>query len=98
MCSDPGQGLIVEDIGEYGLDKVVVSACSPRMHEPTFRTAIQGAGLNPYCLEIANIREQCSWVHPDKQNGTAKAKSLVASAVAKAALLEPLEAREVGVV
>jgi heterodisulfide reductase subunit A len=97
MCSDPGQGLIVQDIGEYGLDKVVVSACSPRMHEPTFRSAIQGAGLNPYCLEIANIREQCSWVHPDKEDATAKAKSLVASAVAKAALLEPLEAREAGV-
>lgn len=97
MCSDPGQNLIVEDIGEYGLDKVVVSACSPRMHEATFRAAILGAGLNPYCLEIANIREQCSWVHLDKENGTTKAKSLVGSAVAKAALLEPLEAREVGV-
>ena len=98
MCSDPGQGLIIEDIGEFGLDKVVVSACSPRMHEMTFRAAIQGAGLNPYCLEIANIREQCSWVHPDKEDGTVKARSLVASAVAKAALLEPLEAREVGVI
>jgi heterodisulfide reductase subunit A len=97
MCSDPGQGLIVEDIGEFGLDKVVVSACSPRMHEATFRAAIQGAGLNPYCLEIANIREQCSWVHQNKEDATVKAKSLVASAIAKAALLEPLEAREVGV-
>ncbi len=97
MCSDPGQGLIMEDIGEFGLDKVVVSACSPRMHELTFRNAIESAGLNPYCLEIANIREQCSWVHPDKATGTIKAKSLVASAVAKAALLEPLEEREVGV-
>lgn len=97
MCSDPGQNLIAEDIGEYGLDKVVVSACSPRMHEATFRATIQGVGLNPYCLEIANIREQCSWVHLDKENGTIKAKSLVASAVAKAALLEPLQAREVGV-
>jgi heterodisulfide reductase subunit A len=97
MCSDPGQGLIVEDIGEFGLDKVVVSACSPWMHELTFRNAIESAGLNPYCLEIANIREQCSWVHPDKATGTIKAKSLVASAVAKAALLEPLEEREVGV-
>jgi heterodisulfide reductase subunit A len=97
MCSDPGQGLIVQDIHELGLDKVVVSACSPRMHELTFRNAIESAGLNPYCLEIANIREQCSWVHSDKTAGTAKAKSLVASAVAKAALLEPLEEREVGV-
>ena len=97
MCSDPGQGLIIEDIKEFGLDKVVVSACSPRMHEPTFRNAIEAAGLNPYCLEIANIREQCSWVHPDKESGTVKARSLVASAVAKATLLEPLEEREVGV-
>ncbi len=97
MCSDPGQGLIVEDIGQHGLDKVVVSACSPRMHELTFRSAIETAGLNPYCLEIANIREQCSWVHSDIQDGTAKAKALIASAVAKAALLEPLEAREVPV-
>lgn len=97
MCSDPGQGLIVQDIHELDLDKVVVSACSPRMHELTFRNAIESAGLNPYCLEIANIREQCSWVHPDKTAGTAKAKTLVASAVAKAALLEPLEEREVGV-
>ncbi|MEN8098396.1 MAG: FAD-dependent oxidoreductase, partial [Chloroflexota bacterium] len=97
MCSDPGQNLIVDDIGRYNLDKVVVSACSPRMHEPTFRSAIEAAGLNPYCLEIANIREQCSWVHPDIQIGTPKAKTLVASAVAKAALLEPLEEREVGV-
>jgi heterodisulfide reductase subunit A len=98
MCSDPGQGLIVQDIKEFGLDKVVVSACSPRMHELTFRNAIESAGLNPYCLEIANIREQCSWVHPDKESGTIKARSLVASAVAKATLLEPLEEREVGVV
>lgn len=97
MCSDPGQGLIVQDIREHQLDRVVVSACSPRMHELTFRNAIESAGLNPYCLEIANIREQCSWVHPDIVSGTAKAKSLVASAVAKAALLEPLEEREVGV-
>jgi heterodisulfide reductase subunit A len=97
MCSDPGQGLIVQDIHEFALDKVVVSACSPRMHELTFRNAVEAAGLNPYCLEIANIREQCSWVHPEIAAGTSKAKSLVASAVAKAALLEPLEEREVGV-
>jgi heterodisulfide reductase subunit A len=97
MCSDPGQGLIVQDIHEFDLDKVVVSACSPRMHELTFRNAIESAGVNPYCLEIANIREQCSWVHRDITAGTAKAKALVASAVARAALLEPLEEREVGV-
>ncbi len=97
MCSDPGQGLIMEDIGEYGLDRVVVSACSPWMHELTFRNALETAELNGYCLEVANIREQCSWVHPNKQDGTEKAKSLIASAVAKAVLLEPLQEREVGV-
>ncbi len=97
MCSDPGQGLIQQDIEELGLDSVVVASCSPRMHEPTFRGAAQQAGMNPYCLEMANIREQCSWVHSDRDDATEKAKWLVASVVAKAALLEPLEAREVGV-
>ena len=63
MCSDPGQTLIKNAIKEYGLDGVVVAACSPRMHEPTFRRACAEAGLNPYLCEIANIREHCSWVH-----------------------------------
>jgi len=97
MCSDPGQGLIQQDIEELGLNKVVVASCSPRMHEPTFRGAAQQVGMNPYCLEMANIREQCSWVHSDRERATEKAKWLVASVVAKAALLEPLEEREVGV-
>lgn len=97
MCSDPGQGLIQQDIEELGLDGVVVASCSPRMHEPTFRGAAEQVGMNPYRLEMANIREQCSWVHSDPGDATEKAKWLVASLVAKAALLEPLEAREVGV-
>jgi len=97
MCSDPGQGLIQQDIEEYGLNRVVVASCSPRMHEPTFRGAAQQVGLNPYLVEMANIREQCSWVHTDREAATEKAKSLVASVVAKAALLQPLEEREVGV-
>jgi heterodisulfide reductase subunit A len=97
MCSDPGQGLIQQDIQELGLDGVVVASCSPRMHEPTFRVAAQQVGMNPYRLEMANIREQCSWVHSDRGEATEKAKWLVASVVAKAALLEPLESREVGV-
>jgi heterodisulfide reductase subunit A len=97
MCSDPGQALITNDIKEQGLTHVVVASCSPRMHEPTFRAAIQKAGLNPYCLEMANIREQCSWVHPDRANATAKATDLIASAVAKVAWLVPLQEREVGV-
>ena len=97
MCSDPGQGLIQQDIQELDLDGVVVASCSPRMHEPTFRGAAQQVGMNPYCLEMANIREQCSWVHSDRGAATEKAKWLVASVVAKAALLEPLESREVEV-
>ncbi|MEA3340956.1 MAG: FAD-dependent oxidoreductase, partial [Chloroflexota bacterium] len=94
MCSDPGQGLIQRDIEEQGLNRVVVASCSPRMHEPTFRGAGQQAGLNPYLVEMANIREQCSWVHSDREQATGKAKWLVASVIAKAALLEPLEERE----
>ncbi|OPL12586.1 MAG: disulfide reductase [Firmicutes bacterium ML8_F2] len=95
MCSDPGQALIKKDIREQGLNRVIVASCSPRMHETTFRKAVQEEGLNPYFLEIANIREQCSWVHEDMTEGTAKAKKLVASAVAKVRLLEPLESKEV---
>jgi len=97
MCSDPGQALIQQDIEEQGLNRVVVASCSPRMHEPTFRAAAQQTGLTPYLVEMANIREQCSWVHTDREGATEKAKLLVASVVAKAALLEPLEEREVEV-
>ena len=97
MCSEPGQALIKEDARALGLNRVVVASCSPRMHEPTFRGAAQEGGVNPYRTEMANIREQCSWVHHDRDAATAKAKSLVASAVAKAARLDPLEEREVGV-
>jgi heterodisulfide reductase subunit A len=97
MCSDPGQALITNDIKELGLTHVVVASCSPRMHEPTFRATIQKAGLNPYVLEMANIREQCSWVHADKKFATLKAMDLIASAVAKVACLVPLQEREVGV-
>jgi heterodisulfide reductase subunit A len=95
MCSDPGQDLIKIDIKEIGLDRVVVASCSPRMHEPTFQNACEDAGLNPYCFEMANIRDQCSWVHSDIEKATEKAKDLVASAVSKASLLEPLERRRV---
>ena len=97
MCSDPGQALIQQDIVERELNRVVVASCSPRMHEPTFRAAAQQVGLNPYLVEMANIREQCSWVHGDRGRATAKAKELVASVVAKTARLEPLEEREIGV-
>jgi heterodisulfide reductase subunit A len=97
MCSDPGQALITQDIKELGLTHVVVASCSPRMHEPTFRTTIQKAGLNPYCLEMANIREQCSWVHSDRALATNKAKDLIASAAAKVGWLVPLQERQVSV-
>ena len=97
MCSDPGQQLIQEDIRELSLDRVVVASCSPRMHELTFRRAIREAGLNPYFLQIANIREQCSWVHPDRESATEKAKGVVSTAVARARLLQPLEERDAGV-
>lgn len=91
MCSEPGQEKIINSIKEYNLDRVVVAACSPRLHEATFRKAIQRAGLNPYMLEIANIREHCSWVHQnDKEKATLKAIDLIRRAVAKAAKAEPL--------
>ena len=97
ICSEPGQQLIKKDIEEHGLDRVVVASCSPRMHEVTFRKVLRSAGLNPYCLEIANIREHCSWVHEDRMKATQKAQKLLAAAVSKAALLEPLEEKEVEV-
>jgi heterodisulfide reductase subunit A2 len=97
MCSDPGQAIIKQDILDLGLNRVVVASCSPRMHEPTFRATIADAGLNPYCFEMANIREQCSWVHAGNASTTRKAMELVTSAVMKAAKLEPLEERQVPV-
>jgi heterodisulfide reductase subunit A len=91
-CADSGQSIIKEDIVKYNLNRVVVSACSPRMHEPTFRAAVAEAGLNPFLMEMANIREQCTWAHGhDKEGALAKAKDLTASAVAKARFLVPLE-------
>ena len=95
MCSDPGQELLREDIKASGLDGIVVAACSPLMHERTFRKAALDAGLNPFLIQIANIREQCSWVTSDKALATEKAKSLVAGAVARLAAHEPLEMRRV---
>ncbi|MGD8466228.1 MAG: CoB--CoM heterodisulfide reductase iron-sulfur subunit A family protein [Anaerolineae bacterium] len=97
MCSDPGQELIQQDIREHDLNRVVVASCSPRMHETTFRTVIEEVGINAYYFEMANIREQVSWVHTNRATGTQKAKELIAGTVAKAALLEPLAEREVKV-
>ncbi|MBU3101657.1 MULTISPECIES: CoB--CoM heterodisulfide reductase iron-sulfur subunit A family protein [Clostridium] len=86
MCSEVGQNLIKNAIKDQKLDRVVVASCSPRMHEATFRKAAKAAGLNPYLLEVANIREHCSWIHKDKEIGTPKAIALVRAAVAKATL------------
>ncbi len=77
MCSDPGQGLVKKVVVEQRLDGVVVAACSPRMHEKTFRNAVKSAGLNPFLCEMANIREHCSWVHEDREEATAKALDIV---------------------
>jgi len=90
MCSDPGQNLIADAIKEHNLDRVVVSACSPSLHEPTFRGCVENEGLNPYMLEIANIREQCSWVHTDREEATEKALELTDMARAKVARNQPL--------
>ena len=91
-CADSGQRLIKEDIAKYGLNRVVVSACSVRMHEPTFRGCVAEAGLNPFLMEMANIREQCTWAHGhDPEGALEKAKDLTAAAVAKASFLTPLE-------
>jgi heterodisulfide reductase subunit A len=97
MCSEPGQELIKQDIVEEKLDRVVVAACSPLMHEKTFREACEGAGLNRYLLEMANVREHCSWVTAKGNLATIKAKALVNAAVAKAVWLEPLETKKVPV-
>jgi heterodisulfide reductase subunit A len=95
MCSDPGQDLIKQDILEQGLNRVVVASCSPLMHEPTFRAACAQAGLNPFFFQMANIREQCSWVIDDHAEATEKAKHLVAAAVRRVHHHEPLLNREV---
>jgi heterodisulfide reductase subunit A len=93
-CSEPGQNQIKEDIEEFGINRVVVASCSPRMHEVTFQTAVGEAGLNPYYFAMANIREHVSWVIDDTASATAKAKRLVNAAVARAAAQEPLFARQ----
>jgi len=97
MCSDVGANLIKDSIKKHKLDGIVIACCSPRMHEHTFRGVVEAGGVNGFNLEIANIREQCSWVHEDKARATEKAKILVRGAVTKARLLEPLEPSKVSV-
>jgi heterodisulfide reductase subunit A len=94
-CSDPGQQAIQKAVAECRLNRIVVAACSPRMHEPTFRACLAQVDLNPFVLEMANIREGCSWVHlREPELATSKACDLVRMAVAKARLLEPLAVRK----
>ncbi|GAF96402.1 unnamed protein product, partial [marine sediment metagenome] len=98
MCSDPGQAMIRNDIAEHNLNRVVVAACSPRMHEPTFRKCVETGGINPFLFEMANIREFDSWCHSGMpEEATEKAKDLVAMAVAKARYLAPLDPLKVPV-
>ena len=97
-CSDPGQQQIKQAIAEHNLNRVVVAACSPRLHEPTFRACLEAAGLNSYLLDMANIREQCSWVHQHDPGGaTRKAADAVRMAVARTAHLRSQREIEVPV-
>jgi heterodisulfide reductase subunit A len=97
MCSDPGQDLVIKDIRGHKLNRVVVAACSPRIHELTFRKACEKAGINPYLFEMANVREQDSWVHTDRNEATKKAIDLVVAAIYRVQFHEPLEKRSVNV-
>jgi len=97
-CADPGQQEIRRHIQEHNLNRVVVASCSPRLHEPTFRNCIYEAGLNPYLLEMANIREHCSWVHlHDREAATRKARDIVKAAVARARWLYPQDEEQLPV-
>lgn len=91
MCSDPGQELVRNAIQEQGLEQVVIASCSPRMHEKTFRGAVEAGGINPYMFEMVNIREQNSWVHTDRKEATQKAMDLVRMAVSKVLKNVPLQ-------
>ncbi len=98
-CSNDTQEVIKESIKEHSLNRVVVASCTPRTHEPLFKNTIREAGLNPYLFEMANIRDQCSWVHMmEPEKATEKSKDLVRMAVAKAQLLEPLQTRYVPII
>jgi len=91
MCSSLGQDMIQEDIKNEGLTRIVVAACSPHLHEKTFRTAASRSGLNPYLTELASIREQVSWVHSDKRIATEKSKSIISGAVSRVIMHDPLD-------
>ncbi len=97
MCSDPGQELIQEDIKELNLNRIVVASCSPLLHEQTFRNALTHGGLNPYFLQMVNIRENVSWVHTDRELATQKAIDLSRAAVRRVAIHKALETRQVSI-
>ena len=98
VCSEPGQAEIKKAIEEEKLDRVVIVACSPRMHEPTFRQCVSEVGLNPYLVDMANIREQCSWVHMgDRVAATKKAKDIMKAYIARARYLEAQDETEITV-
>ena len=95
MCSDPGQELIQQDIREHKLNRVVVASCSPLLHEHTFRNAVAAGGLNPFYFQMVNIREHDSWVHTDRAQATAKAKSLAHAAIRRVRFHRALETTRV---
>ena len=97
MCSDPGQELLRKDIVEHGLNRVVVAACSPHLHEKTFRHALESGGLNPYLFQMVNIREHGSWVHDDRAGALSRARDQVRGAVMRVSFHRPLKRREVQV-
>jgi heterodisulfide reductase subunit A len=98
MCSDPGQALIRNDILEHQLNRIVVASCTPSMHEITFRNACKHAGLNPFLFQMANIREQCSWVTEDSKSATEKARALVSATINRVKLQNPLEMKQVDLI
>ncbi len=95
LCSEAGKKLIEEDIKTYNLTRVVIAACSPREHEHTFKKVLSNAGLNPYLLQLVNIREQCAWVIKNKTLATEKAKAMIQAAVERVIHHEPLESKEI---
>ena len=96
-CADPGQQEIQRTIYEHNLNRIVVASCSPASYEPIFRQCIEGAGINPYLLEMANIREHCSWVTRDSEAATQKAKDIVKVAVSRARWLYPQDEEQISV-
>ena len=98
VCSEPGQTTIADDVRDLQLNRVVVASCTPRMHEPTFRECVSSVGMNPYLVDMANIREQCSWVHMGmREQATQKAKDIMKAYVARARYLAAQDETEIPV-